>query len=276
MLSMSKLLLSTLLLGNLLYAKTSNEMIEDFLEESISKNPNIENLDVSVVDTMKVEQLKGWNAYVVVIDATLKKDKQKVKQKMTWFSNGELITKELTLLIGGENLSDVMKPSFKPEYYKDENLVYGDKNATHRAVFFSDPLCPFCRTFVPEALEEMKKEPSKFAIYYFHFPLPAIHPASVELVKAEVAAELQGHKNVLLNLYKVEIDPRENNVTKILEAFNKATGITLTTQDLESKNVMERLAQDLKIADDLMVQGTPTMFFDDKLDRTKTLYKKVQ
>jgi len=276
MLSMSKLLLSTLLLSSLLYAKTSTEQVEDYLEETISKNPNIEDLNVGVVDTIKVKQLDGWNAYVVEVEATIKKNKQKVKQKMIWFSNGKLITKELTVMNGSENLSSLVKPKFKEAYYKDENLLYGNKNAKHKVAIFSDPLCPFCRTFVPGAIRDMKKEPNKFAIYYFNFPLPAIHPASVELVKAEIAAELQGHKDVLLKLYNVKIDPREKDIDKILTAFNKATGLHITSKDTKSKKVTDRFNEDLKIADNVMVQGTPTVFLDGKIDKAKNTYKKVK
>lgn len=276
MLSMSKLLLSTLLLSSLVYAKTSTEIVEDYLQEKIGENPNIENLEVNVVDTMKVEQLSGWDAYVVDIGATLKQDKRKVNQRMIWFSNGTAITKELSLIPGGENLVDLVKPSFKAEYYRNENLLYGNKNAVHKVALFSDPLCPFCRTFVPEAIEEMKKEPSKFAIYYFNFPLPAIHPASVTLVKAEIAAELEGHKDVLLKLYKVEVNPQEKDVNVILAAFNKATELNITSKDIEAISVMDRFNQDMKTADSLMVQGTPTMFFDGKIDRAKNIYKKVK
>lgn len=276
MLSMSKLFLSLLLLSSLVYAKSSKEIVEDFLEETISENPNIEKLNIEVTDVVKITQLKGWSAYIVDLDATLKKDKQKVKQKMIWFSNGAVITKELTLMKDNESLSDLVKPKMKAKDYKDENLIYGNKNAKHKVAIFSDPLCPFCRGFVPQAINDMKKDPSKFAIYYYNFPLPAIHPASMELVKAEIAAELQGHKDVLLNLYKVEVNAREKDITKILEAFNKATGLKITKADINVKAVIDRFNQDLQIANDLMVQGTPTMFLDGVNDRTKKLYTKVK
>jgi protein-disulfide isomerase len=122
----------------------------------------------------------------------------------------------------------------------------------------------------------MKKEPNKFAVYYYNFPLPAIHPASVTLVEAEIAAELQGHKDVLLKLYKTKVDTKEKDKNKILEAFNKATGLNITLKDIESKGVRDRFAQDLKIADNVMVNGTPTLFFDGKNDRTKQQFKKVK
>jgi protein-disulfide isomerase len=273
---MSKLFLSLLLLSSLVYAKNSKEIVEDFLEETISENPNIEKLKVEVTDVVEVKQLKGWNAYIVELDATLKKDKQKVKQKTIWFSNGEVITKELTLMKDNVNLTDLVKPKMRAKDYKDENLIYGNKNARHKVAIFSDPLCPFCRSFVPQAINDMKKDPSKFAIYYYNFPLPAIHPASVELVKAEIAAELQGHKDVLLKLYKVEVNAREKDVAKILEAFNKATGLKITKEDINAKAVIDRFNQDLQIANNLMVQGTPTMFLDGVDDRTKKLYTKVK
>ena len=62
----------------------------------------------------------------------------------------------------------------------------------------------------------MKKYPEKFAIYYFHRPLEAIHPASLPLVKAAIAAELKGYKDVVLKLYDVKVSSREKNVNKIL------------------------------------------------------------
>lgn len=276
MLSMSKLLVSTLLLSSFLYAQSSSEVVEDFLEDTISENPNIASLHVKVVDKVKLERLKGWDAYVVSLDAVLKQNKKEVRQKMIWFSNGQMITRDLTDMHTGESLKDLVKPSFQDKYYKAENLIYGNKNAEHKVVIFSDPLCPFCRSFVPKAIEDMKKEPKKFALYYFNFPLPAIHPASITLVKAEIAAELKGHKDTLLKLYTVKVNPREKDVNKILEAFTKATGLHITAADIKDKKVEDRFKQDLLIAEEMMVAGTPTLFFDGKIDKTKKLYTKVK
>ena len=273
---MLKLLLSTILLSSLAIANSSSEAVEDFLEESISKNPNVESLEATVVDKIKVEEVNGWDAYVVEIRAVLKKGKRKIKQKMIWFSDGKVIVKELTLMSNGSKISDSIKPPFKVEYYTKEHLIYGNVNAKHKVVIFSDPLCPFCRNFVPAAISYMKKHPNKFAIYYFHFPLPAIHPASVTLVKAEIAAVLQGNKEVLLDLYKVKVNPKEKDIKKILTAFNKATGLNISKKDINSKDVIYKYNENIQIAEDMMVQGTPTMFFDGKLDITKNKFKKIK
>jgi len=274
---MLKLLSITLLLSSFAYADNSGEKIADFLDDEFSQNPKLKSVEVEVEDVVPLKQLKGWNAYIVNVKATLKsKPKKEISQKMIWFSNGRIITKELTDMLSGDSLTDLVKPSFKPEYYKDENLIYGNKNAEHKVAIFSDPLCPFCKRYVPGAIKEMKKSPEKFAIYYYHFPLERLHPAAVHLVKMAVAAEHKGVKDVVLKLYNVKIDPRERDVKKILVAFNKAVGTKLTLKDISSKEVLQQVNSDYDIANNVMVGGTPTFYFDGKVDNTKQKYKKVK
>jgi len=275
MLSTLKLLTVTILLSSLLNAATTKEKIAGFLEDSFSNNPNIVSLKVTIADVIEVKSMKGWSAYVVKVDATVKaKPKNRnVKQKMIYFSNGDVITPELTDMSTGSSLKESVTPSFKPEFYTKSNLIYGNENATHKVAIFSDPLCPYCRTFVPEAIKYMKKQPNKFAIYYYHFPLPSIHPAAVELTQAAAAAELKGVKDVVLKLYTVEVNSREKDVKKIVAAFNKVLGTKLTPADLKSSAVTRHLAHDAFVADEVMVGGTPTMFFDGKIDKTKKKYK---
>jgi len=277
MLSMWKLSATALLLSSALYAG-QNDKVEDFLEDKFSGNPNIVSLDVNVIDTIAMKDVKGWDAVIVNVNATIKAkpENKTIKQKMIWFTDGTVITKELSNLETGFALSDLVSPQFKPEYYKEENRIYGNKNAKHKVAIFSDPLCPFCKNFVPEAIRDMKKFPLTYAIYYYHFPLERIHPASVTLTQAAVVAEHQGVKDVTLKLYKVKVRAREHNVDKILEAFNKEFGTDIKKSDLQSSAVKEQLQSDVDIANDVMVTGTPTMFFDGKIDKTKKKYKKAR
>ncbi|OHD96558.1 MAG: disulfide bond formation protein DsbA [Sulfurimonas sp. RIFCSPHIGHO2_12_FULL_36_9] len=273
---MLKLLAITLTLSSLLGADASSEKVEKFLKDTFAANPNIKSINVKVTNVTEVKGYEDWNAYYVELDAMLKKEKRQVVQKMVWFSDGNFVTKELFDLNSGKNMSDLVSLPFKSEHYKKENLIYGNPNAKHKVAIFSDPLCPFCRTFVPEAIEYMKKEPNKFAIYYYHFPLDSLHPAAVELVKAAIALELQGKKDVVLNLYKVQIDPKEKSNEKILAEFNKVMNSNIKLSDLLSKEVSEHLKNDLELADALMVNGTPTMFFDGVMDKTKNRYKEAK
>ena len=277
MLLMLKLLVSTLLLSSFLYANATGDKIEDFLSDKFEENPRLSSVSVNVEDIVPLKNLKGWDAYIIDINAKLKnKQKSVIKQKMIWFSNGHVITKDLTDMQSGQSYTEMVKPKFKDKYYRKENLIYGNANAKHKIAIFSDPLCPFCRKYVPGAIKEMKKYPQKFAVYYYHFPLDRLHPASVPIVKAALVAKLQGSKDVVLKLYNIKVNPRERDIKKILVAFNKAEGTHITKKDLESKAVLKELKYDLNVANDIMVGGTPTVYLDGVNDRTKNKYKEVK
>ncbi|MEA1983592.1 MAG: thioredoxin domain-containing protein, partial [Campylobacterota bacterium] len=270
-----KLSAITLLLSSLANASATSEKIEKYLENEFGDNPRIKSLTVKVADEKALPSLKGWSSYVVDISAYLKeKPKEKIEQKMIWFSNGQVITKELTGLAHGENYVDLVKPDFQKEYYKKENLVSGNANAKHRVAIFSDPLCPFCTSFVPKAIEEMKKQPNDFAVYYYHYPIIRIHPAAAIIVRAAVVAEHKGIKDVTVNMYKTKVNPREKDVAKILKAFNKAVGSNVTQKEVQNPKIAAQIASDEKIARNVFVSGTPSVYFDDKVDKTRTKYKK--
>ncbi|MDD5400037.1 MAG: thioredoxin domain-containing protein [Sulfurimonas sp.] len=274
---MLKLLATTALLSSLLAAADSSyERVEEFLEKSFSNNQNIKSINIKVTNKIAVKERSGWSAYFVELDAILKKDNRQVVQKMIWFSDGKVITKELFDLESGKDMGDFVSLPFKNEYYNKANLVCGNENAKHKVVIFSDPLCPFCRQFVPEAIEYMKKEPNKFAVYYYHLPLESLHPSAVELIKAAIALELKGAKDVVLNLYKVNVDPKEKSNEVILKEFNKVMNSNITMADLISSEVLKHFQNDLKVADALMVNGTPTVFLDGTVDKTKMKYKEAK
>ncbi|WP_373072701.1 DsbA family protein [Sulfurimonas sp.] len=272
---MLKLLAITLLSTSLLQAAASNKLVENFLVQNFQNNPNIKSVKVSVNSKTKIVQMPEWEAFVVDIDAILKNNKN-VTQKMIWFSNGIVITDDLIDMKSKRSLKDGVSPKIEGRHYKKENHIYGNVNAKHKVAIFSDPLCPFCRSYVPEALEYMKKHPNKFAVYYYHFPLPGLHPAAVELTKAAIAAELQGKEDVVLKLYKIKLEAHERNITKILSAFNKVMGTNITEKDIQDPRVEKQFTQDQVTADELMVQGTPTVFFDGMKDRSKKKYLGVK
>ena len=277
MLLMLKSLVIALLISSSLQAGVTNKEVENFLKKSFAGNKSIKSISIKVVSKTDVKSMKGWQALIVDVNAILKKDNRKVKQKMIWFSNGIVMTQDLINLKTGGSLKALVTPVFKDEYYNNSNLIYGSANARNKIVIFSDPLCPFCKSYVPNAIEYMKKEPNKFAVYYFHFPLPSLHPASVELVKAAYVAQKRGKKDVVLNLYKVKLDnPRERNVEKILKAFNNTFDTNIKPSDITTKDVQKHYDADLLLAEKVMVQGTPTVYFNSKVDKTKKKYLKAK
>ncbi len=273
---MSKLFITVLSLSSFLFANEAQ--VISFLQKGIGSNPNIVSLDIKVVNTIPMEHPKGWNAYIVQLDGEAKvgDKKQPISQRSIYFAGDGIVTAELYDLKTGDKLNNVISPDFQAQFYDDAHLLSGNKDAAHKVVIFSDPLCPFCRTFAPTAMDFMKQYPKTFAVYYYHFPLRSLHPAAVALVKAAVVAEKQGKKDVVSGLYKVEIDGRESNTQKILDAFNKALNTNIQLADINEAYVNKHLEHDMAVAQEHMVNGTPTVFFDGKKDISKVQYRNVK
>lgn len=282
---LSAILISVSLLGSCAYAEAAKKGVDaqeqkliGFLKNMMGRNPNIVSLDISIVNKIPLDEPKGWDAYVILLDGKIKAqgEERPVQQQQIYFVNGDIMTPELHNLRLKRRVNEMIAPPFDKSFYTKENLIYGNADAPHKVAIFSDPLCPFCRRYVPQALDDMKAHPQTFAVYYYHLPLSALHPAAVALTKAAVVAEQQGHKDVVRKLYNVQIDSRETDEQKILDAFNAALGTKITVAELHSKAVEEQFDHDQEIAMKMMVSGTPTVFFDGEKDASKTKYKQFE
>lgn len=270
-------LFTTLLLCTNLSAATDGEVIQ-FLKKGIGGNPAISNLVIKINGKQNIPSMIGWEAYFVAIDADVKQGSttQHINQNGTYFVNGDVIAPELVNLKTGERLNDTITPRLNPALYTKANLVSGNVNAKNKVAIFSDPLCPFCRKYVPEALSYMMKHPNDFAVYYYHFPLSGLHPAAVALTKYAIAAEQSGLDNVTLRMYQVEINANEKDEQKIADAFNKVFKTKLSPSDIKRTAVIKQYEFDQKAVQSSMVAGTPTVFFNGIKDTTKAKYKEVK
>jgi len=268
---------ATLLLCASLFGATDAEVV-NFLKKGIGANPSISNLKIEITGKQNVAGMNGWQAYFTNMEADVKQGSElrHVSQTGTYFASGSIIAPELLNVKTGERLNDMVAPMFNNGYYTKANLISGDATAAHKVAIFSDPLCPFCRKFVPEMLAYMAKYPKAFAVYYYHFPLSALHPASVALTKAAIAAEQNGSNFTMSKLYQVEINADEKDEKKIVEAFNKIFKSSVTVADLRRPSVIKQFDFDQKVVRAMMVNGTPTVFFDGTKDSKKTKYKDVK
>ena len=270
-------LLATLLLCANVFAASDAEVLA-YLKKGIASNPNVSNLEVNVNSKKAVPGMSGWQAYFVAIDADVKQGNEShhINQNGTYFVSGDTLATELVNIKTGERYNDTMAPDFPAQFYVKNNLISGSINAKYKVVIFSDPLCPFCRRYVPEALSYMQKYPAIFGVYYFHFPLPTLHPAAVTLTKAAIAAEQADMDNVTQRLYTVDVNANEKDEGKILDAFNKTFKTKLVLADIRRTSVIKQFESDQKVAQIAMVSGTPTIFFDGKKDSTKNKYKEIK
>jgi hypothetical protein len=268
---------ATLLLCANVFAASDAEVLA-YLKKGIASNANVSNVEVGINGKKAVPNMSGWHAYFVAIEADVKQgaETRHINQNGTYFISGDTMATELVNIKTGERYNDTMAPDFPAQFYTKNNLISGTAKAKYKVAIFSDPLCPFCRRYVPETLSYMEKYPAVFGVYYFHYPLPTLHPAAVTLTKAAIAAEQSGMENAVLRLYTVDVNANEKDEGKILDAFNKTFKTKLGLADIRRPSVIKQFESDQKVAQAAMVSGTPTVFFDGKKDPTKNKYKEIK
>lgn len=271
---MLKSLSITAILASSLFANaTVDKVVTEFQTNRISANPQVKLEGLSIF--LKKELPTGWYGYVFDIKATV--NGQTVEAKDTVFSNGTLVTPELLDVKNGRSFKDALTPAMGSEYYSEKHLIAGNKNAKHKVVIFSDPLCAFCIDYLPEAINKAKQNPDLIALYYYHFPLLRIHPAADVVTRAMIVAKEKGVKDIELKIYQANLldsfSSKESDKQLILDSVNKVLGTSITLKEIDAPKITSQLEKDMKMTDDMMVQGTPTIFVDGQMDRNRRVFE---
>jgi len=224
---MSKLLISAVLTTVALSANTQpeNKDLVNYIKKSIVKNPQVKINGVTVIESKTHKDLPGWNILLTTMD--LEYQKKDIHAPETMFVKDGLITGHLVNLKTGEDYRDNIKPSVPKTLYNDAHLLFGNKNAAHKVLVFSDPQCPFCQQTIPGIFTAAKENPTKLAIYYYHLPLMRIHPVSGILTRIMHIAQHEGKLDVVEKMYSLKISPRETDMTKDLRENIKKEVINL-------------------------------------------------
>lgn len=267
----SKILTMSILLAASLYAD-DNTIIE-FEKKRISQNPNVQIKDVKI-NTKKELPLAGWSGYILDVEANVQG--KVINAKDIVFSDGKYISLELYDASNGKSLKDLVTPNLSDKYHDDAKLIAGNKNAKDKIVIFSDPLCPFCKDYVPDVIKYVKKNSDNIALYYYNFPLQ-IHPAATPLSKLIEIAKHKGIKDAELKAYEINWEPYFDEKTtdekKILEAFNKEFKTSIKIEELADKDINAIILKDQAMGDEVMVSGTPTIFINKVKDSSKLKYE---
>ncbi len=256
-------------------AATEKDVIK-FVKRGLSSNPDLKVYKVDIVEKIPLEKPKGWDAYVVDFSIGLKRPggEENVTQRDILFVHDRYVAPDLVDIKTNRSMKTRIVLSVDKSFYDREHLIFGNPDAKHKIVVFSDPLCPFCREVVPKLFEAAKKHPDLFALYYYHLPIEALHPASVPLAKAIIYLKKQGNKEAIEKIYKTEFNYEEKDEKKVLAELDKKLGLKLTPQQINQPWVVTELQEDRRKAKKLMVRGTPTVYFDGKYDRTREMYQK--
>ncbi len=270
-----KIFLGVSLLSSALLADINSENIISFEKQRISKNPNVEVLNIEV-NTKKKLPIENWYGYILDLKLNIVREDgfttRNVKDIL--FTNGSYISLDLLDAKTGKSLKSTLHPDLTQKYYQKSHLIAGNHNAKDKIVLFSDPLCPFCMDYVPEVINYVNSHKSKVALYYYHFPLTRIHPAAAPLSKMiKLADKKYDIKNLKLKVYQTHWDEyfssKSTDSKKILEVFNKVFNTDIKLSELKDVDI----STDIRMGEDVMVQGTPTIFINGKKDNTRLKYQ---
>lgn len=251
----------------------NQKRILDYVRRAISVNRNYKLKGIRIRQAKDVKDLPGWKVYFLDIDLKILKQKGKeitVHDKI--FSNGKYIVRDFINIVNRSSLKDKLVPDMDASYYRKDHLLYGKESAPNKIVVFSDPICPFCQSYMPKLLKAAKEHPDKIALYYYHFPLIMLHKEAPTIIKAAMVAEKKGVKDVMQKIYDKKFNLGTGDEKKILEAFNKAMGTHVTLKDIHDKEIEKRYKEDIAFADKMMISGTPTVYFNGKKDFTRKKY----
>ncbi|MFC2073379.1 DsbA family protein [Campylobacterota bacterium] len=272
---MSKLLMSTVTVTVALSANAQpdNKDLLKYVKKAVVKNPEVKVKGVTVIESKTDEKLPGWTILLTTMD--LEYQKKEIHAPEIMFVKDGLVTGHLVDLATGNDYRDNIKPSVPQSYYNDAHLIFGNKDAEHKVLIFSDPQCPFCQEVVPAIFKASRENPTKIAVYYYHLPLLRIHPVSDILTRVMHVAQHEGKMDVVDKIYSLKINPRETNMTKVLSAVKTHTGYSITAAQIDREEVKEAMHADEIDAGKMMVSGTPTIYIDGEWDKIRDGYKKL-
>lgn len=270
---MLRLLIPVLLSGFFLVLSANDAAVTEFLKQKIS--PAFQVLHIDVADKTSLEGIEGWSGYVVDFTLKEKKSGREINASEVLFSDGRFVSADLH----DTQLKTAVKKSFTPSLpkgiYDASHRIVGSEKAKHNIIVFSDPVCPFCMDFVPELIAFVKQHADVVALYYYHLPLTSIHPAAPFLCKAMIAAEEKHIDDLVLKVYGADFDHKEENVQKLLKAFNQQIGTNLALDEVMSEAVTKHLEHDEAMAKALIISGTPTILVDGKKDPLRQKYRQL-
>ncbi len=271
----SKLLTSTLIATCVLSASTvpDSKALLKYVKRAVVKNPQVTVKGVNLIETKTHKDLPGWSILLTTMD--LSYQGKEIHAPETIFVKDGLMTGHLVNQRTGNDYRDEIKPTVPDSMYQASHLLFGNKNAKHKILVFSDPQCPFCQEVVPAIFKAAKAHPETLSVYYYHLPLLRIHPVSGILTRVMHIAQEQGKLDVVEKIYSLKIDPRETNMKKVLAAVKKHTGFSVSEAEVNAAKVKNAIKADELAASKLMVNGTPTVYIDGQWDKMRNGYKKL-
>jgi len=274
---MKSLMLKLLMIGlssSFIFANVTEDKLLKFLSKTVQATKSYKIKNISLTGSQNINEIPGWKVYFIKIDLDLVGKNKSITVTDKIFTDGKIISRDLLNIGSTKSLKHNFAPDFDKKFYDNEHIIAGNENATNKLAIFSDPLCPFCMSFMPDIIDFVNKYPKQFVLYYYHFPLN-IHPNSQTIIKASLAAQQEGLKNIDKRVYEEAFDFDKKDDQLALNAFNKLIGTKFTLKDINKKDILQRIEDDMKIVNALGLNGTPRLFTNGRLDNHRSMYKKL-
>ena len=144
------------------------------------------------------------------------------------------------------------------------SATLGNPNAPIVLFKFSDFQCPYCAVAAGQMKEFVGNHEADILYVYKHFPLTQIHPEAMPSAKAAWAAGQQGqfwlyHDGLFVNQTRLG----EDLYLELAEAMQ--LDIEQFNRDRTSAEATAAIEQDLALAEQLQLQGTPSFIMNDLL-----------
>jgi protein-disulfide isomerase len=140
---------------------------------------------------------------------------------------------------------------------------------------FGDYQCPPCGALHP-ALKNLKSEyGDRVRFVFYHYPLTQIHKHALEAAHAAAAAGLQGRFLEMHNLlYESQnVWSEASDLRPIVVNFARQLGLDVErfTRDMDGARVDALVSADVRRANSMGVNATPTLFIDGQLIENENL-----
>jgi protein-disulfide isomerase len=135
----------------------------------------------------------------------------------------------------------------------------GKASAPVTMVLFSDFQCPFCARATPAVADVERSYPDDVRIVWKHFPLP-FHPNAMPAALAAEAARQQGGAPKFWAMHDKLFANQAALSDATYQAYARELGLDLARfkRDLADPKLKARVEEDMKLAQQLGVNGTPT------------------
>jgi protein-disulfide isomerase len=163
-----------------------------------------------------------------------------------------------------EQIEKTYKNRFDPEKVKDIPVdgspTKGSEVAPITMVEFADFQCPHCGQYAPMIDKLVESRKNDVRLIYKFFVLGKF-PNSENAARAAIAAGKQGK---FWEMHHLIFSNQENLSQQGLDTMAKQIGLDVTRlhADMQAPETADRIARDRKLADDLMVIGTPTIYIN--------------